>query len=279
MKKSRNIIISIIIITVVIITGTILYLFLWGFLFPYSPVITGFTKHELSQSIIYIQHGSSYNDFQRIDILIPEVEAFHELKFKKKPELFIFNDKNSYLRHSTSRARFCAFPSGRLIISPWALKEAVEGKISLNIYLRHELSHVLLFQYKGLLSPLTYPNWLLEGIAVYCADQMGTSFYPGKEETYRLIRQGNYMPPQYFHTGKEDRVRLDVKYRATFIYSEFACIVDYLIEQNGKEKFIVYMKSLLKSNDHDKIFKDIYGIEFEQFLRDFKNHVCNSEKK
>ena len=54
------------------------------------------------------------------------------------------------------------------------------------------------------------------------------------------------------------------------MYSEFACIVDYMVQAYGKEKFLQYMKGLLSSSDHDRIFKEIYGIDFENFLQDFK---------
>ena len=262
---------------IILLAGFLTYSFLWGKLFPYSSIIIGFSKHELPNTIIYVQNGAKYNDFEKIDNLIPAVENFHELKFIKKPKIFIFRDDNSYLQRSVSKARFCAFSSGSLVISPWALKEAEEGKISLEIYLRHELSHVLLFQHKGILASFRYPSWLLEGIAVYSTDQMGTSFYPSKEEIYDLIRQGNFMPPVYFKTGKEDHVKLNAKYRITFMYSEFACIVDYLIKTYGKEKFLNYMKYLLKNDDHDKVFKEIYGIEFDKFLVNFKNYVADNK--
>ena len=68
------------------------------------------------------------------------------------------------------------------------------------IYTKHELSHVLILQNKGIFSESKYPKWLLEGIAVYSANQMGTSFDPGKEETYKSIAQGNFMPPFDFKT-------------------------------------------------------------------------------
>jgi hypothetical protein len=256
----------------------IMYLFLWGKLFPFSPVIIGFSKHELSNTVIYVQKGAEYSDFERINKLTPDVENFHEFKFIKKPRIFIFRDKESYLHRSISKARFCAFPGGSLVISPWAIQEDREGKISLEIYIKHELSHVLLYQHKGILTSLMYPNWLLEGIAVYSTNQMGTSFYPGKEETYRLINQGNFVPPEFFKTKKEDKIPLNVTYRVTFMYSEFACIVDYLVNNYGKEKFLVYMKSLLKNNNHDKVFKDVYGIDFKDFLLYFKKFVSENDK-
>lgn len=164
-----------------------------------------------------------------------------------------------------------------MIISPRALKEARQGIISLEIYVRHELSHLLIFQHIGILAELRYPKWLLEGIAVYSAHQMGTSFYPGKDETYHAIAQGNFLPPFDFKTKREDKVKLDVKYRITFMYAEFACMVDYLVANYGKDKFLLYMKSLMKSNDHDKIFKQVYGIDFDNFIMDFRQFVAKND--
>lgn len=269
MKKFFGFLIIFVIATLLFIT----YQFLWGKLFPFSPIFPDFSRHELTNTVIYVQNGVMFGDYANIDALIPGVESFHELKFTKKPKIFIFRDKASYLQRSLSKARFCAFPSGSLVISPWALQEAKEGKISLAIYLRHELSHVLIFQHKGFLGSFYYPKWLLEGIAVYSTDQMGTSFYPSKKETYRLIKEGNFLPPQDFKTKKEDRVKLKVKFRPTFMYSEFGCIVDYLIKTEGKAKFLAYIKGLLKNDNHDQVFKEVYGLDFDQFLERFKAFV------
>ena len=272
-SKLKKIIIGI----TIVVFGFLGYLFLFGKLFTFSPIIIGFAKHELINTIIYVQKGANYNDFTRIDTLIPAIENFHDLKFIKKPEIFFFRDSLSFIKRSFSKARFSAYSSGRLIISPWALKEDRQEKISLEIYVRHELSHVLIFQHKGILAELRYPKWLLEGIAVYSTNQMGTSFYPSKFETYHAIAQGNFLPPFDFKTNREDKVKLNVKYRITFMYSEFACIVDYLIVNYGKDKFLLYMKSLIKSNDHNIIFKQIYGIDFDKFIMDFRQFVAKND--
>ncbi|MDD3927445.1 MAG: hypothetical protein PHT33_12390, partial [bacterium] len=102
---------------------------------------------------------------------------------------------------------------------------------------------------------------------------MGTSWYPDKKETYGYISQGNFLPPNYFKTAREDKVKLNVKYRTAFTYSEFGCIVDYLNESYGREKLMVYMKRLLSDTDHDKVFHEVYGIEFSSFIKDFLKHV------
>jgi hypothetical protein len=260
----------------IVVFGFLGYLLLFSKLFTFSPIIIGFTKHELTNTIIYVQKGTAYNDFTRIDTLIPSIENFHDLKFTPKPEIFIFRDSLSFIKRSFSKARFSAYPSGRLIISPWAIKEERQGKISLEIYIRHELSHVLLMQKMSYLGSYQYPKWLMEGIAVYSTNQMGTSFYPSKDETYRAMAQGNFLPPFDFKTNRENITKLNVKYRIPFMYSEFGCIADYLVANYGKRKFLSYMKSLFKDNDHDKIFKKIYGIDFDKFLMDFRQFIAKN---
>ncbi len=267
-------------ITSIIIIGFVIYSFLYGKLFPYSPIIIGFSRYELTNTVIYIQKGTDYidiTDIKSVDALIPVVEDFHGLKFIRKPRLFIFKDSNSFFNRSISRARFCAFYNGDLVLSPKALTEAESGKISLEIYLRHELSHSLLHQHSGIIRASQYPAWLLEGIAVYSSNQMGTSWYPSKDETYNYIRSGNFMPPEYFKTSKEEQIKLNVKYRNTFMYSEFACIVDYLAEKYGRDKLILYMKKLTTNTNHDKVFKEVYGIEFRECIQNFKNQLNSSK--
>jgi hypothetical protein len=249
---------------------------LWGKLFPYSPIIIGFDKHELNNTIVYVQQGAKFDEFTRLDTLTKSVESFHELKFKSKPKIFIFKDDESYFQRSISKARFCAFSSGALIVSPWALKEDKQGIISLEIYFKHELSHILIYNYTGLLGEFRYPSWLLEGLAMYSVNQMGTSFYPNIKDTYKAIRAGNFMPPEYYKTNKEDEVNINVKYKIAFTYSEFGCIVDYLVKIYGKEKLIQYIKALFEENDNGKQFKKVYSKDFNEVISEFKEFVVKS---
>lgn len=124
----------------------------------------------------------------------------------------------------------------------------------------------------GPLAAWHFPQWLMEGIAVYSSGQMGTSWYPGKADTYRLIGEGNYLNPVDFKTRRENLGIIQVENPITYIYSEFACIVDYLIRNGGKERFLSYMKSLMLDNDNDRAFKAIYGRPFTDFLREFRQY-------
>ncbi len=262
-----------IVLLIAVIIAAIAHTFMLGKLFPYSPIITGFEKHELPHVIVYIQNSNQFTNFDWVDSLVPGVEDFHDLYFKSKPKIFFFADSSTYFRRTPSKARMCAYYNGAITISPWAQVEDSEGKISLHIYLRHELSHALLFKNMSLWRAMHYPKWLLEGIATYSADQMGSWPYPGKEETYAMIRQGNWMPPFYYSTGKEKSIPLSMDFRQTFMYSQFACIVDDLVNSYGQEKFLQYMKELMRNGDHDAVFKNVFAADFESYLENLKKKI------
>ncbi len=184
------------------------YELLWGRLFPFSPVTVWFQRADLPRVVLYTQNSDTYGRFRWVDALAGEAEASHALTFRAKPKLFFFGDAGAYARRASSKARARTFPNGAIVVSPWVQREDADGTLSLRIYLAHELSHALLYQNMSTLQKLRFPRWLLEGVATHTARQMGTPLYPTKEETYALIRGGNWMPPQYFETDKEDSIRI-----------------------------------------------------------------------
>jgi len=270
MKNKLKYIIPIVVFVIIIFA---IYSLLFGKLFPYSPVIIGFSANETTNAVIYIQNGAKFNDFDKVNSFIPPIEEFFNLRYRDKPRIFIFKDKQNYFQRSMAKARFCSFYNGDIVIAPWALEEANRGELSLEIYLTHELTHSLIHQQSNLIMATKFPKWLHEGTAMYFANQMGTTLYPSKQDTYQYIRNGNFLHPKYYQTKQGKRIKLYTENRIGFIYSEFACIVDALIDQYGKDKFILYIKTLIKNKNHDRIFKNVYGIEFNVFIENFKKIV------
>lgn len=242
----------------------------WGKLFPYSPVSPGFDCRELPNVVVCSERGNPFGGFEWTDAVAGEVENFHELRFQTKPKLFFFAGDATYARRSVSKARLCAFYNGAIVVSPRVQQEDSRGVLSLKVYLTHELSHSLLYQNMGLGRKLAYPRWLMEGVATYSANQMGTYLYPSRNETYALIRDGNWMPPMDFETAREDEVPLKVKNRKPFIYTEFACIVADLDTRYGRAAFLSYLKGLLTEPDHNKAFRSSFGVDFGEYLAEFE---------
>jgi hypothetical protein len=268
--------------TVLLLTVVIIYSSLWGRLFPFSPIVLGFEKREFNKTLIYHRPGTDISKIIKIDSIdsiINGVENFHQLKFKRKVKIFIFNSDKDYARRTGTRARFVTFPLyGRIFVSGKAKKESEEGNIHLDIYLRHELSHSLLYHNMSLCRSQYYPGWLLEGIAVYSANQMGVDGYFTKEETFDKIKEGYFLNPDDWSTTllkpqSENVKNFPLPNKYWFIYSEFACLVDDIIQNYGKEKFLQYMTVLLEEKDDKKAFKRIFGIEFNEYVNDFENRV------
>jgi hypothetical protein len=256
-----------------LLAAAVTALFLWGRLFPYSPIVTGFEKRELPHLVLYSERGAPARDYDWADKLTAGVEAWHGLTFKSRPRVLFFADESTYARQTTTRARLCTYYNGTIVVSPWVQREDDEGEVSLDVYLRHELSHALLYQHMGILAALRYPKWLLEGIATASAGQMGACGYPSREETFALIRQGDWMPPAVYGGPGEDAVPLTSDERPQYIYCEFACIVEDLIERYGRETFLAYVGALMDDHDHDAVFRAAFGVDFGAYLDEFVTRV------
>ncbi len=255
--------------------GLLSYALLFGKLFPFSPVVIGFERNDLDNAVVYTQKGYDFGDLRWMDTVFGRVEEFHGLQFTSRPRIILFGDDGTYARRSISRARLCAFYNGTIVVSPWLSREDADGTVSLETYLEHELSHVILFQNLGIPASIRYPKWLLEGIATLASRQMGTTFYPDSAETVRLIAEGNWMPPGLFGTDAEDAVILDVENRMPFVYCEFALIVDDLVERYGRDRFQEYMTGHTFWSDPDEVFERTYGLEFDDHLSSFRSDICH----
>ena len=256
---------------------TATYCLLFGRLFPFSPVIVGFSKHEGESAIIYAEANVLLSDFALIDQWIVGVEQAHGLAFKHKPEIFLLKTPAKFQRLTGSTVRFRTFPVyGRVFVSPRALEEADKGLISLPIYLKHELSHALLFQHMTLYRFFHYPKWLLEGIATQSSGMLGHAWYPDKPATCELIREGNFLPPRDYETSREAATVLKVPNPAAFLYSEFACIIDDLMAKYGREKVLAYVKALLNKSDDLELFRATFGQSFDDYLGDFRRRISKA---
>jgi len=271
---------------VLILVAIIFYQFLWGRLFPFSPVIMGFEQKELNRGVLYYRRGIDISKYKILDNLIDQVEEFHRLQFKRKAEIFILDSDKEFMKLTGSNARFVTLPMyGRIFVSNKARKEIHEGKTHMDIYLKHELSHSLLYQNMSLYRSQYYPGWLLEGVAVYSSNQIGTDGYFTKEETINKIRDGYFLNPDDWSTTLLKPQSKNVKdfpltNKYWFIYSEFGCLVEDIIQNYGKEKFLQYMTEALEEKDDKKVFLNVFGIEFNKYVGSFKNRIGhNGESK
>jgi len=247
------------------------YLFLFGRFLPFSPLIIGFEKKESDKAIVYYHKTDSADEFASIDKIIEEVEKFHGLKLKKKVKIFLTASEREHKRYSGTTARFVTHPpEGRIFISNRAKNEYRNKEIRFDTYIKHELSHTLLYQNMSLIHSLSYPAWFMEGMAMYSAGQVGTDGYYSYDQTNETIADGIFAEPDDWGTiitGKGETVKncpLENKY--WFIYSEFALLVNKLAVQYGEDKVMDFLRNSLTEKDFYMLFNRTFQQSFEAYV-------------
>jgi len=253
----------------------LVYLFLFGRLFPFSPIIIGFEKKEFDKAIIYYHQTDNLNEFLSFNDVIEGVERFHRMKFKKKVKIFLTESDKEYKRYTGTTARFVTQPiEGRIFISNRAKTEYRNEKIQFYTYLEHELSHSILYQNMSFIRSLSYPTWFMEGFAMYSAKQVGTDGYYSYQQTKEKISEGYFVKPEDWGTiiskKGESVINCKLENKYWFIYSEFALIINDLVIQFGEDQVIDFLEKSLHETDFYKLFNTTFGQSFNDYINDFK---------
>ena len=253
----------------------LVYLFLFGRLFPFSPIIIGFEKKEFNNGIVYYHKTDNINEFLSIDSIIEGVERFHKLTFNKKVKIILTESDKEYKRYTGTTARFVTQPlEGRIFISNRAKIEYRNKEIQFNTYLRHELSHSILYQNMSFRRSLSYPTWFMEGVAMYSANQVGTDGYYDYEQTKKKIEEGYFVEPNDWGTiisKKGESVKnCNLKNKYWFIYSEFALIIQDLINQFGEDQLINFLTVSLNEKSFYKLFNNTFGQSFDDYIKNYR---------
>ena len=259
---------------ILVIVVILVYQLLYGRLFPFSPIVSGFKKHHHQRATIYYQ-SADISRFGFIDSLVQEVEQSHLLNFRRKVEIIVCDSDRKYRRYTGATARFITTPVyGRIFVSDRAVNDHENQKIHLETYLKHELSHSLLYQNMSIFHSLKYPGWFMEGLATYSAGQMGVDGYLNAEETIAKIKEGYFAEPKDWGTitsskGKSVK-ECPLENKFHFIYSEYALIVQDLVQIQGEEGFKKFLWRSVQDKDFYQLFRETFQMDFDSYIKNFK---------
>ena len=241
-----------------------IYELLLGRLFPFSPVVVGFSRQEYGNYALYHHGQPESSQLSYLSDVVVIEENYHGMAFRSKPEIFLCRDDCEFQRLTGGKARFNAI-NGRLFVSQRAREDAKQGRIDLRTYLTHEMSHCLLHQHMSILRSLKMPRWLLEGIAMDCAGQVGVGVYPAKSIIYEAVAQGMFCEPADFGTylsgEKGTAISCPITNKTAFFYSEFGCIVEFIRSSHGTARYQAFLKDVVQSHplNVEKSFERAYG--------------------
>jgi hypothetical protein len=75
-------------------------------LFPFSPVVIGFSWQEYAHAVVYHHQQPESPQLSYLDDLVVMEEKCHGMPFRWKPEIFLCKDEGQYRRLTGGRARF-----------------------------------------------------------------------------------------------------------------------------------------------------------------------------
>ena len=254
------------------------YELLLGRLFPLSPIVVGFSRHEHGDYVVY-DHGQAGSvQLSYVGDVVALEENYHGMSFGSKPEVFFCKDDSEFHQLTGGKARFNAI-NGRLFVSQRAQEDARQGRIDLRTYLTHEMSHCLLQQHMSILRSLKMPRWLLEGIAMDCAGQVGVGVYPAKSKVYEAVAQGVFCEPADFGTAISSEtgtaISCPITNKTAFFYSEFGCIIEFIRSSQGTQHYQAFLKDVVESHslNVEKSFETVYGKNLGDEIARFKNET------
>lgn len=166
----------------ILAAAVLIYSLQWGLLFPLSPVKFGFNKiSHKNASVLYPKNTVLSNGYESVDHLMNETEKFHGLKFKKKIQIIVCATESQYQRYSTQRSPVCTMHTGSVIYVNPVVQNTNRD---IHGFLKHELSHALIFQNTTLLKTIKMKRWIREGLAVYYGNPH--HYYQGKISSHWL---------------------------------------------------------------------------------------------
>lgn len=259
---------------------------MWGPLFAFSPLVVGFHRVTLSRCDVYFHDKTDAGLFANADELITEVEAFHRMQFPRRVQIIVCCNAGEYARLTTNHlTRFVTFPLyGRIFVSHRAVADAKAGRIHLDVYLKHELSHALLFQQMPLTRVAALPVWLREGLAVYSAGQLGVDQYLSDDAVRTCMQQGDFLHPDDFghlsasHMPSYVQRQPALVHEPRFWYAESGCMVGDLIERYGKTRFLHFVQLTMYEGAVNADFQRVFGCSFAEYVNGFRQRWSQSQR-
>lgn len=161
-------------------------------------------------------------------------------------KIYLYPNRRKYLRDTRS----VSWSRGGVHIIRKEIVTYVEKEQFLDYVLPHELGHIIFREVVGFDKRL--PLWIDEAVAVLQEkDRQRYLTAAGK-----LAREGRHIPLE-----RLSRMRSYQQISPLTFYSESASIIDFLLEEFGRDRFIAFCRRLRDGEDWEKAFLRTYRFE------------------
>jgi len=273
----------------VLLASLFFYGLFFGPLFAYSPIKQGFDELALDRcTIIYPKGTELPPEYKTVDDLMAETEQFHRLQFKKRVQIIVCASNGQHKRFSLGGGHACTAQTGTVIYFRPSIGEttyppglsieggnikllspSVDGYRKLTDFLKHELSHAILYQNTSLLKALRIKTWLEEGLAVYFGNS--DHYYRGEDLKTLAIDQ-NFFFDLFDDEIEPENIPFEIKH--TFRYGFFQGFIVYLIDAYGFDTVIGFVHKYIQAPKEEAVlFKESFGITQQEALDIFRQRL------
>jgi len=233
-------------------------LFFVFLLFGQAAAAEGFKEKRSTHFIVLYQDAP--DDF--VEKVINGAESYYdriteELGFRRfdfwlwenRAKIYIYNDSSSY-QAASGQPRWSA---GAVLPKRKIIQTFVCAGDFLETTLPHELGHIIFREFVGFNNP-GVPLWLEEGVASY---QEKERYSQAKVFLRRAIGEGNFMDLKKL-SGLPAEAGLNPG-NVDIFYAESFSIVDFLIRDFGRDKFVLFCQNLRDYKDLIKALRLSYS--------------------
>lgn len=257
----------------VILNGFIIIIFAYSAggcsVINYFKEPKGFHCYQ-SDSRIFYETGAEVKAkiiADHLNSLIEEIENKQYRPFTTKIRIYVFSELDNYQKHSLANGSAGdTFGNRYIILSP---KKANTPE-RLPRILAHELSHLHLFGYTGVIKAINLPTWFKEGLAVWASEGAGAENVT-EEEARQAILKGLKINPVYFSIfgGEKSHPK---NMSTHMFYRQSGMFVKYLYQSN-KENFMKLLYLVQEKGDLKYAINSAYNKSIELLWSDFLKSI------
>ncbi len=184
---------------------------------------------------------------------------FNFWTWDNRAKIYLFDTQEEYAKSNSN----LDWSAGLVTVSNKSIQSYVTAPGFLDNVLAHEMAHIIFREMVGFNNPAV-SLWLEEGVAVFqerrSKNQSVNSYLAGKIKTNTFMNLNQLNGFDLIHAKDKQLVEL--------FYLESYSLLNYLIGEFGKDKFVLFCQCLRDYRDLAKAFRSVYSFDSLQALED-----------
>jgi len=219
-----------------------------------------------------------------------QTEKFHRLSFKKNVLVIVCASNSQYRRFSLASGNAGTIQTGTMIYIRPSISEASypphiayedgalkllppdnPAKRDLAGFLKHELSHAILYQNTTPWKAMKIKRWIEEGLAVYFGNSH--HYYTGDELRSLAIDDGFW-----FNLTDEDADPPGIPdtIKHFFSYGAYCGFITYLVDTYGRDRLLDFVHAYIRDPQNEEaLFKSQFGVSLNDAIEGFRNRLIS----